>query len=121
MPQCLRSLTVAASCGLLNLVAATPLAAASECAALERPGTEDHWYYLIYRKDSTGKAQIEIPVTSHPWFTKALLACAAQGFIPEGWAPDVAELLQNFPRDWVPPGLPGGASLGEVLAQGGHW
>lgn len=67
------------------------------CDALTKRGAEDRWYFLTYRVDAKGIQDFRITSTSHQWFTDALLACAAQGFIPRGWVPrDAPSLAQGF-------------------------
>jgi hypothetical protein len=81
---------------------------AAACAALHKPGAEDHWYFAIYRLDAKG-AQLLIPFSSHPWYTKALQGCASQGFIRKGWIPDDADIsktLQAAPKLWIQPEIP---------------
>jgi hypothetical protein len=55
------------------------------CAALLKPGSEDHWYFISFRLDAGGMHDVRGPFASHAWFSKALQDCAVQGWAPRSW------------------------------------
>src|SRR3954471_10564115 len=55
------------------------------CAALMKPGSEDHWVFLRYRLDAEGIHDFQVPFASHEWFSKALQDCVMRGWAPRSW------------------------------------
>lgn len=68
------------------------------CAALTRPGSEDHWYFVSTRIDANGVKSFHLPVASHDWLSTALQECASHGWIPKGWIPSgIPEFAKGMP------------------------